>query len=208
MIQKEYATVAGNDAAHRYSPGAITGIETRIITGNPYPQKISTSFVERQNLTLRMGIRRMTRLINAYSKKLRNHKGAISLHVGHYNFCRVHETLRITPAMAIGVTDHVWTIGELISTALNTPEAPAPEAPTTPPTMPHDPRTGLLVGRPAVQAPGDSRREAIAQALSCITVLPANKRLRRCDYIVQADCHHRGEAAMRLLGELNAPRHQ
>jgi hypothetical protein len=86
----------------------------------------------------------MTRLTNAYSKKLRNHAAAISVHLAHYNFCRVHETLRITPAMAIGVTTHIWSIGELIQTALATPVEPAPIAP---PTLPRDPKTGLLVGR-------------------------------------------------------------
>jgi len=112
------------------------------------PERISTSFVERQNLTLRMGIRRLTRLTNAYSKKLRNHEAAISLHVAYYNLCRVHETLRITPAMAIGVTKHVWTIGELVTKAMDAPSEPsAPIAPVTPPTLPRDPQTGLLAGR-------------------------------------------------------------
>ena len=146
MLQKQYAAVAGNDAAHRYSPGAIIGVEKQVITGSPDPERISTSFVERQNLTLRMGIRRMTRLTNAYSKKLRNHIGAIGLHVGYYNYVRVHETLRITPAMSLGVTDHVWAIGELIHQALATLE-PTPVEPSTPPTLPRDPATGLLVGR-------------------------------------------------------------
>jgi hypothetical protein len=87
-------------------------------------------------------------LTNAYSKKLRNHAAAISLHVGFYNYVRVHESLRITPAMAVGVTDHVWTIGELISKAMDAPaEPPAPITPMTPPTLPRDPETGLLVGR-------------------------------------------------------------
>jgi IS1 family transposase len=147
MLQKEYASVPGNDAAHRYSPGAIIGVEKRVIMGNPDEEKISTSYVERQNLTLRMGIRRMTRLTNAYSKKFRNHAAAMSLHVAFYNFCRVHETLRITPAMAIGVTKHIWTVGELIHEALNAPvEPPAPTAPV-PPTLPRDSETGLLAGR-------------------------------------------------------------
>ncbi len=147
MLQKEYAAVAGNDAAHRYSPGAIIGVEKRVIMGNPDPGRICTSYVERQNLTLRMSIRRMTRLTNAYSKKYRNHAAAISLHIGFYNFCRVHESLRITPAMAIGVTKHIWTIGELIHEALNAPaEPPAPTVPV-PPTLPRDPETGLLAGR-------------------------------------------------------------
>ncbi len=95
-----------------------------------------------------MGIRRMTRLTNAYSKKFRNHAAATSLHVAYYNFCRVHETLRITPAMAIGVTKHIWTIGELINKALEMPTEPtAPITPVTPPTLPRDPQTGLLAGR-------------------------------------------------------------
>lgn len=148
MIQKDYAAVAGNDAAHRYSPGAIIGIQKRVITGNPDQTKISTSFVERQNLTLRMNMRRMTRLTNAHSKKLENHEAATALHIGFYNFVRVHETLRVTPAMAVGVTDHVWTIGELISKALDAPAEPsAPITPITPPRLPRDPQTGLLAGR-------------------------------------------------------------
>jgi len=148
MLQKEYASVPGNDAAHRYSPGAIIGVEKRVVMGNPDEEKISTSYVERQNLTLRMGIRRMTRLTNAYSKKFRNHAAAMSLHVGFYNFCRVHETLRMTPAMAIGVTKHIWTIGELIQKAIDAPaQPPGPMAPATPPTLPRDPHTGLLAGR-------------------------------------------------------------
>jgi hypothetical protein len=83
-----------------------------------------------------------------YSKKFRNHSAAIALHVAFYNFVRVHETLRITPAMAIGVTDHVWTIGELIHKALEMPTEPtAPITPATPPTLLRDPQTGLLPGR-------------------------------------------------------------
>ena len=147
MLQKEYAAVPGNDAAHRYSPGAIIGVEKQVITGNPDPGKISTSYVERQNLTLRMGIRRMTRLTNAYSKRFRNHAAAIALHVAHYNLCRVHETLRVTPAMAIGVTTHIWTVGELIQDALAMPAEPSPIVPAAPPKLPRDPGTGLLVGR-------------------------------------------------------------
>jgi hypothetical protein len=81
-------------------------------------RQISTSYVERSNLSMRMGARRLTRLTNGFSKKLTNHVAAISLYVAHYNFCRVHETLRVTPAMAQGVTDHIWTIGELIEAAL------------------------------------------------------------------------------------------
>ncbi len=88
------------------------------------PKHISTSYVERQNLSLRMGQKRFSRLSNAFSKKLENHAAAVSLYVGHYNLCRVHEALRITPAMQLGVTDHIWSIGELVEAALTgvTPE--------------------------------------------------------------------------------------
>ena len=84
------------------------------IGGNPDPMHISTSFVERQNLTMRMGMRRFTRLTNGFSKKVENLRHAVALHFMHYNFCRVHQTLRVTPAMELGVTDHVWSIGEIV----------------------------------------------------------------------------------------------
>lgn len=88
---------------------------SKVRTGNPDPDHISTSFVERQNLTMRMAIRRFTRLTNAFSKKLANLKAACALHFAYYNFCRVHSSLRVTPAMEAGLTDHVWTIAELLS---------------------------------------------------------------------------------------------
>jgi len=84
--------------------------------------KISTSFVERQNLSLRMAQRRFTRLTNGFSKKLRNHKAAVALYVAHFDLCRVHDPLQITSAMALGVTDHIWSIEELVGAATN--EAP------------------------------------------------------------------------------------
>jgi IS1 transposase. len=82
--------------------------------GNPDPDHISTSYVERQNLTMRMSMRRFTRLTNAFCKKVENHAAAVALHFMHYNFVRIHQTLRVTPAMAAGVTDHVWEIGEIV----------------------------------------------------------------------------------------------
>src|SRR5437588_9125037 len=82
--------------------------------GDPDDDLISTSYVERQNLTMRMGMRRMTRLTNAFSKKVENLTAAVSLHFMHYNFCRVHQTLKTTPAVAAGLTDHTWTLDELI----------------------------------------------------------------------------------------------
>jgi hypothetical protein len=83
--------------------------------GDPDPDHVSTSFVERQNLTMRMAMRRFTRLTNAFSKKLSHLKAAVALHFAFYNFCRVHQTLRVTPAMQAGIADHVWAIDELLS---------------------------------------------------------------------------------------------
>jgi IS1 family transposase len=102
------------EAEKRYSPPECIGCETRVVEGNPDPKHISTSYIERQNLTMRMSIRRFTRLTNAFSKKLENHALAVALHYAHYNFCRIHRSLRITPAMAAGVTDHVWDISEIV----------------------------------------------------------------------------------------------
>jgi hypothetical protein len=83
--------------------------------GTPDPQHINTSYVERQNLTMRMSMRRFTRLTNGFSKKIENHVAAIALHYMHYNFCRIHQTLRVTPAMAAGVTGRLWSIEDVIS---------------------------------------------------------------------------------------------
>jgi len=98
----------------KYSPGECIGTQTAVLQGSPDPRHISTSFVERQNLTMRMSIRRFTRLTNGHSKKLENHEAAIALHYMHYNFCRIHQTLRVTPAMEAGISDHVWSITELV----------------------------------------------------------------------------------------------
>jgi hypothetical protein len=88
---------------------------TEVLLGDPDPDHISTSYVERQNLTVRMENRRFTRLTNAFSKKLANLKASVALHYAHYNFVRVHRTLRMTPAMAANVADHIWTVDELIA---------------------------------------------------------------------------------------------
>jgi len=103
------------DAEHRYSPAACIGCEKRSIQGNPDPEHVSTSYVERANLTIRMSLRRFTRLTNAFSKKLENHTAAIGLFHAHYNFCRIHRSLRVTPAMAAGVTGRVWEIADLVA---------------------------------------------------------------------------------------------
>ena len=97
----------------RYSPAECIGCETKIIQGNPDPAHISTSFVERQNLTMRMSMRRFTRLTNGFSKKVENHAYAVALHYMHYNFARIHQTLRCTPAMEAGLADHVWSLEEI-----------------------------------------------------------------------------------------------
>jgi IS1 family transposase len=108
--------IYGNEQKEvRYSPAECVGCTTVDVTGRPNPVHISTSHVERQNLTMRMKMRRFTRLTNAFSKKVDNHIAAVALHYMHYNFCRIHQTLRVTPAMEAGVTDHVWTIEEVVN---------------------------------------------------------------------------------------------
>jgi IS1 family transposase len=98
----------------RYSPAQCIGCERTAVVGQPDPAHVSTSYVERHNLTLRMSIRRYTRLTNAHSKKLRNHTAALGLFLCYYNFCRLHQTIRCTPAMAAGVTSRVWSIEDLV----------------------------------------------------------------------------------------------
>lgn len=113
MLSKVY----GSDpsAEKRYSPAKIVSMTSEVITGSPNPKHISTSYVERQNLTMRMSIRRFTRLTNAFSKKLENHAASVALHFMHYNFCRVHQTLRVTPAMEAGLTSTVWSITDIVA---------------------------------------------------------------------------------------------
>jgi len=116
IIEKKYSV--DPNAERRYSPAVCTGVKVRQGKGDPDPSRISTSYVERQNLTMRMGMRRFTRLTNGFSKKLDNHMAAIAIHFMHYNFARPHKTLANpyprTPAMAAGVADHVWTPAEII----------------------------------------------------------------------------------------------
>jgi len=112
MLVKMYSDSGQADS--RYSPGEIVDVRTIPITGNPKPRLISTSHVERQNLTIRMQLRRFTRLTNALSKKLENMKAALALHFAHYDFCRIHQTLRVTPAMAAGISNSVWEFENLI----------------------------------------------------------------------------------------------
>ena len=113
MLVKVYGRPS-KEEQRRYSPASCVGTETQVIRGNPDPKHINTSYVERQNLTMRMGMRRFTRLTNAFSKKVQNLGHAVALHFLHYNFVRVHQTLGTTPAVAAGVADHVWSIDELV----------------------------------------------------------------------------------------------
>lgn len=112
MLDKIYATPPKPDM-HRYSPAQCCGAIKKKIKGNPDLAHVSTSFVERQNLTMRMQMRRFTRLTNAFSKKIENLRHAVALHFMHYNFCRIHQTLRVTPAMEAGISDHVWSLDEI-----------------------------------------------------------------------------------------------
>ena len=102
------------DAAHRYSPGTIRSITKTVITGDPHEDRISTSYVERFNLTTRMQMRRFTRLTNGFSKKIENHVHMVALYTVFYNFTKVHKTLRVTPAMEAGLTDRVWDMIEIV----------------------------------------------------------------------------------------------
>lgn len=124
MLVKVYKAEPAKDAAWRYSPGYVVGVDRTRKAGRPKREHISTSYVERSNLTLRMQQRRFTRLTNGFSKKLEIHCTAVSLYVAHYNLCRVHEALRMTRAMPLGVTDHIWEIGELVEAALEGYEPP------------------------------------------------------------------------------------
>lgn len=112
MLVKHYSD-EGKSPERKYSPSAFVSAEKRRINGNPDQAHVSTSYVERQNLTMRMSMRRFTRLTNAFSKKVENHMAAVSLHFMHYNFGRIHKTLRVTPAMQAGLTDHVWSLEEI-----------------------------------------------------------------------------------------------
>jgi len=105
---------AENPGPGRYSPPRVTETVSTTINGNPDPRHVSTSYVERQNLTMRMQMRRFTRLTNAFSKSLRNLKDALALHFCHYNFVRIHGSLRVTPAMAAGIADRIWNLEDLL----------------------------------------------------------------------------------------------
>lgn len=112
QLQKIYGASAETFA--RYSPGKCIGTDMKVVRGDPNPKHLSTSFVERQNLSMRMSMRRFTRLTNGFSKKIENHWASVAMYFMYYNFCRIHQTLRVTPAMESGLSGHVWTIEEMV----------------------------------------------------------------------------------------------
>lgn len=126
QLVKTYGA-APESAKGRYSPAECTGAQKVRVEGRPDPMHISTSFVERQNLTMRMHMRRFTRLTNAFSKKIENHAHAVALHFFFYNFCRIHQTHRVTPAMAANVTDRVWDVEDLVRMIEEEEAATAPK---------------------------------------------------------------------------------
>lgn len=129
QLVKIYRQTKGNNAEVRYSPGDCVGSKKRWVEGNPDMSKVSTSHVERQNLTMRMSMRRFTRLTNAFSKKLDNHLHALALYFAFYNFCRIHKSLRVTPAMAAGVTDTVWSLEDIVTKIDTMAGPPKPRGP-------------------------------------------------------------------------------
>ena len=108
---------AAPETETRYSPGECLGCKQQRIVGNPDPLHVSISYVERQNLTMRMSMRRFTRLTNAFSKKVENHAASVAINFMYYNFARIHKTLRISPAMAAGVSDHLWSLEDIVDLA-------------------------------------------------------------------------------------------
>jgi len=115
MLQKMYAAPSRSPETHRrYSPSPCVGAKRQRMIGNPDMSKVSTSHAERMNLNIRMGLRRFTRLTNAFSKKMDNHCHALAIYFMHYNFCRIHQTLRVTPAMAAGVSDKLWELTDVV----------------------------------------------------------------------------------------------
>lgn len=114
MLVKTYGDSPAREASRKYSPSEFTGSHVSVVSGYPDAEHVSTSYVERANLTMRMHMRRFTRLTNAFSKKVENHMHAVALHHMYYNFVRIHKSLRVTPAMEAGIADHVWTIEEVV----------------------------------------------------------------------------------------------
>ena len=132
QLIKLYGDAGGKTAARKYSPAERTGIKKRTVEGNPDKALISTSYVERQNLTMRMHMRRFTRLTNGFSKKVENHMHAVALHFMYYNFVKVHQTLKVTPAMEAGLTDRLWDVADLVAIVDANEPAPKKRGPYKP----------------------------------------------------------------------------
>jgi len=116
MLQKIYGAPSSEESRH-YSPAKCIGCDVKVISGSPDPEHVNTSYVERFNLTMRMSMRRFTRLTNAFSKKLQNHAAMVAIHAVHYNFVRMHKTLRCSPAMAADLSKHLWSLEDVIRMA-------------------------------------------------------------------------------------------
>jgi IS1 family transposase len=132
QLVKLYGEVGGKGPERRYSPAQCTGIRKRAVEGRPDERHVSTSHVERMNLSIRMQNRRFTRLTNAFSKKLDNHIHALALYFCFYNFCRIHKSLRVTPAMAAGITDRLWSLEDIVAKIDELAPAPKPRGPYKP----------------------------------------------------------------------------
>jgi IS1 family transposase len=128
QLQKIYGAPS-DEEARWYSPARCIGCEMKTVSGSPDSKHVSTSYVERHELTMRMSMCRFTRLTNAFSKKIQNHAAMVAIHAVHYNFARIHKTLRITPAMACGLSDHVWSLEEIVQMADNYAPKPGPRGP-------------------------------------------------------------------------------
>jgi hypothetical protein len=128
QLQKIYGAPS-DEETRRHSPARCMGCELKVVGGDPDPKHVSTSYLERHNLSMRMAMRRFTRLTNAFSKKIQNHAAMVAIYAVHYNFARIHKTLRITPSMAAGLSDHVWTLEEIILMADSYTPAPNPRGP-------------------------------------------------------------------------------
>lgn len=128
QLQKIYGAPS-DEETRRYSPARCIGCELKVVSGDPDPKHVSTSYVERHNLTMRISMRRFTRLTNAFSKTIQNHAAMVSIHAVHYNFARIHKSLRITPAMACGLSDHAWTLEEIVMMADSYVPTPKPRGP-------------------------------------------------------------------------------
>jgi len=130
MVDKDYVAPLAPEAARRYSPARLLRVTKTVVAGAPDTDLISTSYIERMNLSVRVSLKRFARLTIAHSKRLRNLEAAVSLFVAHFNFVRVHETLRCTPAMEAGLTDHIWSVAELLQRAFQAVSPPPePEVP-------------------------------------------------------------------------------